>query len=156
MLAWLPLPVQYFLCCDTLSSRLEKYRNCALSRLPVRSRRSFICSQFLHGLDVFLLNDLGVGRGPWFQRALERLWNGIETIGERVTVCLVSNISLQPLKKSTYMSTSMSCPEVVFAGLISKLHRIRAMLIATELDPTCSPGQTRRPQPKALWPKVPG
>jgi len=30
------------------------------------------------------------------------------------------------------------------------------MLIDTEAEPRCMPGQMRRPHPKALWPKVPG
>ncbi len=62
----------------------------------------------------------------------------------------------QNSNRSTYMSTSIFSPFSFKAGLILNAHNIRAMFMAMDAAPRCIPGQIRRPQPKALWPSVPG
>ena len=56
----------------------------------------------------------------------------------------------------THMSTSIFSPFSFRPGPTLNAHKIRAMLMATDAEPRCIPGQIRRPQPKALWPKFPG
>jgi hypothetical protein len=101
-----------------------------------------------------------------FRTGLDRAfeWQGarVEPVREGKTIIHRSSVTISqdwettvpPL--TTYMSTSTSSPLTFRAGLTSNAHNIRAILMATEADPRCRPGQIRRPQPNALCPRLPG